>query len=142
MSHSYRQLLVWQKARSLAVALYQATETFPKSEIYGLTSQLRRAGVSVVSNIAEGQARLTKGEFRHFLGQSRGSVLELETQLDIAFELGYLNAAYHEISLRRAYEVLGLLNRLLSSLRIPVPAGETPKPVNAETRETLKPVKL
>jgi four helix bundle protein len=137
MSHSYRQLLVWQKARSLAVALYQATETFPKSEIYGLTSQLRRAGVSVVSNIAKGQGRLTKGEFRHFLGQSRGSVLEFETQLDIAFELDYLNAAYHEISLRRAYEVLGLLNRLLPSLRIPVPAGETPKPVNPETRETL-----
>jgi four helix bundle protein len=88
MSHSYRQLLVWQKARSLAVAVYQATEMFPKSEIYGLTSQLRRAGVSVVSNIAEGQGRLTKGEFRHFPGQSRGSLLELETQLDIAFELG------------------------------------------------------
>lgn len=129
MSHSYRQLLVWQKARSLAVTVYQATETFPKSEIYGLTSQLRRAGVSVVSNIAEGQGRLTKAEFRQFLGQSRGSLLELETQLDIAFELGYLNPAYHELLLDRAYEVLGLLNRLLSSLRIPVPAGETLKPV-------------
>ena len=129
MSHSYRQLLVWQKARSLAVAVYQATETFPKSEIYGLTSQLRRAGVSVLSNIAEGQGRLTKGEFRHFLGQSRGSLLELETQLDIAFELGYLNPAYHELLLHRTYEVLGLLNRLLSSLRIPVAAGETLKPL-------------
>ncbi len=129
MSHSYRQLLVWQKARSLAVAVYQATETFPKSEIYGLTSQVRRAGVSVVSNIAEGQGRLTKGEFRHFLGQSRGSLLELETQLDIAFELGYLNPSYHELLLHRTYEVLGLLSRLLSSLRIPVAAGETLKPL-------------
>jgi four helix bundle protein len=129
MSHSYRQLLVWQKARSLAVAVYQATETFPKSELYGLTSQLRRAGVSVVSNVAEGRGRLTKGEFRHFLGLSRGSLLELETQLDIAFELGYLNAAHHELLLHRGCEVLGLLNRLLSSLRIPVPAGETLKPV-------------
>ncbi len=128
MSHSYRQLLVWQKARSLAVAVYQATETFPKSETYGLTSQLRRAGVSVASNIAEGQGRLTKGEFRHFLGQSRGSLLELETQLDIASELGYLDPAYRELLQHRAYEVLGLLNRLLSSLRIPVPAGETLKP--------------
>jgi four helix bundle protein len=136
MSHSYRQLLVWQKARSLAVAVYQATETFPKSELYGLTSQLRRAGVSVVSNVAEGRGRLTKGEFRHFLGLSRGSLLELETQLDIAFELGYLNPAHHEILLQRAYEVLGLLNRLLSSLRISVPAGETLKPV-----KPLKPAK-
>ena len=129
MSHSYRQLLVWQKARSLAVAVYQATETFPKLEIYGLTSQLRRAGVSVASNIAEGQGRLTKGEFRHFLGQSRGSLLELETQLDIASELGYLDRAYRDLLQHRAYEILGLLNRLLSSLRIP------------ETCETLKPVK-
>jgi len=129
MAHSYRQLLVWQKARSLAVAVYRATETFPKSESYGLTSQLRRASVSVASNIAEGQGRLTKGEFRHFLGQARGSLLELETQFDIAFELGYLDGVFYGILRSQAYEVRGLLNRLLVSLRVAVPASDAMKPV-------------
>ena len=91
MSHSYRDLLVWQKAKSLAVHIYLQTESFPKSEIYGLTSQMRRAAISVVSNIAEGQGRLTPGEFQQFLGHSRGSLLELETQLEIACELRILD---------------------------------------------------
>jgi four helix bundle protein len=128
MAHSFRRLLVWQKARALAVAVYQATETFPKAEIYGLTSQLRRAGVSVASNIAEGQGRLTKGEFRHFLGQARGSLLELETQFEIAFDLGYLDYQSHNSLHQRAYEILGLLNRLLASLRTSVVPTETLKP--------------
>ncbi len=129
MSHSFRQLLVWQKARSLAVAVYQATETFPKSEVYGLTSQIRRASVSVVSNIAEGQGRLTRGEFRQFLGQSRGSLLELETQLEIGCELGFIDRTSHHPLQQRAFEVLGLLNRLLTSLRTTAPSSETLKPV-------------
>ena len=129
MSHSYRQLLVWQKARVLAVAVYRATQGFPKSETYGLAGQLRRASVSVASNIAEGQGRITKGEFRHFLGQARGSLLELETQLEIASDLGYLDHSSHESLQQRTYETLGLLNRLISSLRSPAPATETLKPV-------------
>ena len=132
MAHSYRQLLVWQKARFLAVAVYGATEKFPKSETYGLASQLRRASVSVASDIAEGQGRLTRGEFRHFLGQSRGSLLELETQLEIASDLGYLDQTSHEMLQQRSYEVLGLLNRLLSSLRVPVAGTETLKPVKPD----------
>lgn len=68
MSHFYRDLLAWQKARRLAVSVYQNTETFPRCEMYGLTSQIRRAAISVVSNIAEGQGRLTPGEFVQFLG--------------------------------------------------------------------------
>ena len=91
MSHGYKDLIVWQESKALAGAIYKATETFPRSELYGLSSQLRRAAVSVVSNIAEGQGRLTIGEFRHFLGQSRGSLLELETQLAIALDLNYLS---------------------------------------------------
>jgi four helix bundle protein len=71
---------VWQKAKAMAVDVYRVSESFPKAEMYGLTSQVRRAAVSVASNIAEGQGRLTKGEFTHFLGQARGSLLELETQ--------------------------------------------------------------
>ena len=116
MARSYRDLLVWQKAKGLAIEIYRQTENFPSSEKYGLTNQLRRAGVSVASNIAEGQGRLTKGEFRQFLGHARGSILEIDTQLAIAFELSYLSKTQYEFLEQKAYEVLGLLNRLLASL--------------------------
>ena len=117
MGHSYRDLIVWQKAKSLAVHIYKNTESFPKSETYGLTSQVRRAAISVVSNIAEGQARLTSGEFQQFLGHSRGSLLELETQLEIACELRLLDAEAYEALAQESYQVLGLINRLIDSLR-------------------------
>jgi four helix bundle protein len=117
MGHSYRELIVWQKARALAVQIYRQTEKFPKSEIYGITSQLRRAAVSVTSNIAEGQGRLTTGEFQQFLGHSRGSLLELDSQLAIASDLGYLPPGQYEALEHQTYQVLGLINRLLDSLR-------------------------
>jgi four helix bundle protein len=117
VARSYRELLVWQKAKALAVEIYRATEQFPRTETYGLTSQIRRAAVSVASNIAEGQGRLTLGEFLHFLGQARGSLLELETQLAIAVDLNYLKADVHGKMDHEAYQVLGLLNRLIESLR-------------------------
>jgi four helix bundle protein len=116
VARSYRELLVWQKAKSLAVHAYEATANFPKSETYGLTSQIRRASVSVASNIAEGQGRLTTGEFRHFLGQARGSLLEAETQLAFALDLCLLDETVHDTLERESYQVLGLLNRLLNSL--------------------------
>jgi four helix bundle protein len=112
-----RLLLVWQKAKALAVQVYRATEQFPKAETYGLTSQIRRAAVSVASNIAEGQGRLTSGEFLHFLGQERGSLLELDTQLAIALDLNYLKSDRYELLDHEVYQVLGLLNRLIESLR-------------------------
>jgi four helix bundle protein len=117
VARSYRELLVWQKAKALAVHIYQSTEKFPRNETYGLTSQLRRAAISVSSNIAEGQGRLTSGEFCHFLGQARGSLLELETQLDIALGLAYLDPNQQRTLAEEAYQVLGLLNRLIESLR-------------------------
>ena len=117
VGHSYRDLIVWQKAKTLAVHVYQQTEAFPKAETYGLTSQLRRAAISVVSNIAEGQGRLTSGEFQQFLGHSRGSLLELETQLEIACELRFLDSEVYENLTQKSYQVLGLINRLLDSLR-------------------------
>ncbi len=123
MSHSYKQLLVWQKGKALAVETYGATDSFPKREWYGLTSQLRRAAVSVSSNIAEGQGRLTKGEFRNFLGQARGSLLELETQLAIARDLGYLSAADHVSLEKQCDEVRRMLNGLLESLKMPASAS-------------------
>jgi four helix bundle protein len=117
MARSYRDLVVWQKAKALAVAVYRATERFPKHDLYGLTAQIRRSAVSVASNIAEGQGRLSPAEFRHFLGQARGSLLELDTQISIARDLEYLEDENHRILDDQIYAVLGLLNRLLESLR-------------------------
>ena len=117
MARSYRDLLVWQKGKALAVRIYKATETFPVSERYGLTSQLRRAAVSVPSNIAEGQGRLTRGEFRHFLSQARGSLLELDTQLAIAADLKYITPEMLHSLAHDVYQILGLLNRPVESLR-------------------------
>jgi four helix bundle protein len=117
LARSYRNLLVWRKAKSLAVLVYRQTEFFPKSETYGLISQMRRATVSVASNIAEGQGRLTIGEFQHFLGLARGSLLELDTQLDIARDLEYIDDAAFQAIDGESYQVLGLINRLLESLR-------------------------
>ena len=119
MSHRYRyrDLVVWQEARNLAVDVYRLSEQFPNNEIYGLTAQLRRVAVSVPSNIAEGQGRLTKGEFIQFLGQARGSLLEILTQLEIAVDLGYLNADDFKTIDSKTASVLRLLNGLLASLR-------------------------
>jgi four helix bundle protein len=81
VGHSYRDLIVWQKAKSLAVHVYRQTEGFPKAEMYGLTSQLRHAAISVVSNIAEGQARLTSGEFQQFLDTQEAPSSSLKPNL-------------------------------------------------------------
>jgi four helix bundle protein len=84
---SFRDLIVWQRAIELSVAIYKPTASFPREEIYGLSSQLRRASVSIASNIAEGQGRCTPGEFHQILGIARGSNLEVQTQLVIAAKL-------------------------------------------------------
>ena len=76
---SYEDLIVWQKALDLAEEIYRATRQFPKDELYGLTSQMRRAAVSIASNIAEGHERNSRGEFLQFIGHARGSLAELET---------------------------------------------------------------
>jgi four helix bundle protein len=117
VARSYRDLFPWQKARVLVANVYRVTQSFPRDEIYGLTSQVRRAAVSVVSNIAEGQGRLTSGEFLHFLGLARGSLLELDTQLTIASDLKYLGEDDHRTLGGEIYQVLGVLNRLIDSLR-------------------------
>src|SRR5579883_1069032 len=88
---SYRDLIAWRKAFDLVQAIYRATKGFPKEEIYGLTSQLRRAAVSVPSNIAEGQGRNSTREFLHHLSMAYGSLMEAETQLLIAETLDYLS---------------------------------------------------
>ena len=84
---SFRDLQVWQRSMEMTVVIYRLTQGFPREEVFGLTSQLRRAAVSIPSNIAEGQARLNTREFRQFLGIARGSNCELQTQLEIARRL-------------------------------------------------------
>ena len=102
----------------LTVHIYELTKTFPREEIYGLTSQLRRASVSVVSNIAEGRGRLSQGEFRQFLGTAQGSNFEVQTQLEVARRLGFGS----EVSLNQArklsIEVAKMLSALLASLQL------------------------
>jgi four helix bundle protein len=115
---SYRELVVWQKAIALVIDVYSITDGFPHNEIYGLTSQLRRSAVSVPSNIAEGQGRATKGEFVQFLCHARGSLFELETQIVIAKELGYLAPESEERVTAKVTEVARILNGLLTSLGI------------------------
>ncbi len=114
MKQDFRNLVAWQKAIAFVTELYRATQPFPKEEKFGLTSQLRRAAVSIPSNIAEGQGRLSRGEFRQFLGQAKGSVCEVETQPIIAQNLGYLLEP--EPLLEKLHEVARLLNGLLNSL--------------------------
>lgn len=117
MKRYYKDLIVWQKAIELVTEIYRATKPFPKEEMYGLTNQLRRAAVSIPSNIAEGQGHLSDKEFRRFLGHARGSLMELETQTYIASNLDYLTKDRTKDLLEREAEVGRLLNGLLNSLK-------------------------
>ena len=114
-SRPHRKLLAWQEAIRLTSLIYDMTRGFPSSEMHALTSQMRRAAISVASNIAEGAARGSKREFTHFLGIARGSLSELDTQFLIAHQLGYIS------SLDAADEVINrtfkLLNGLISKTR-------------------------
>ena len=87
MGQAFEDLLVWQRAMEMTVFVYEATRCFPREEIYGLTSQLRRAAVSVASNIAEGRGRISQGEFRQLLGIAQGSNYEVQTQIQVAKQL-------------------------------------------------------
>jgi four helix bundle protein len=114
---TYRDLIVWKRSIDLVTDVYRCTSKFPKEEVYGLTSQLRRAAVSIPSNIAEGQGRHSAGEFRQFLGQARGSLFEVETQILIAQQLGYLGEQEADCLLQATGEVGRILNGLYASLR-------------------------
>ncbi len=114
---SHRDLIVWQKAMVLVTSVYGLTKTFPHDEIYALTSQTRRAAVSVPANIAEGQGRRLSGEFHQFLANSRGSLMELDTHLEVASRVGYLNDEQHRAIQQDLNEVGRLLNGLMRSLK-------------------------
>jgi len=114
---AHKKLEVWQEGVTLATHIYQVTEQFPKSEVYGLTSQMRRAVVSVPSNIAEGAARNSSKEFAQFLNIAGGSLSELDTQVEIAYNLNYLNNDQRTEIDRRIDSITGKLARLITSIR-------------------------
>lgn len=117
MGQSFKDLTAWQKAIALTVAIYKLTESFPQSERYGLTDQLRRAAVSVASNIAEGYGRSTRGEYIQFLGHARGSNCEVETQLVIVAALGLGLESNRAAAEKLCSDVSRLLRGLIQSLR-------------------------
>jgi len=114
MPENYRDLIAWQKAKSLALSVYRCTRQFPRDEIYGLTSQIRRAAVSVPSNIAEGKGRRSQRELVQFLYHARGSLLELETQLSIAYNLEYLDLQVFKTLESQTKELGRILNGLIN----------------------------
>ena len=113
---SYRELIVWQRATDLAESVYTMTCGFPRQEVYGLTSQVRRSAVSVASNIAEGQGRKSTRDFLNFLSIARGSLCETETQVLLAQRLGYLKGHDGSGLLSQAAEVGRLINGLARAL--------------------------
>ena len=113
---SYRDLVVWQKAMDLVVAIYRLTDSFPSHEQYGLRAQVRNAAVSVPSNIAEGYARSHRGDYRRHLSIARGSLAETETQLILAVRLDYLDRDATLAAWDLAQEVGKMLGSLLRSL--------------------------
>jgi len=114
---SYRDLVVWQRAMDLVEEVYRCTKCFPREEIFGLISQMRRAAVSVPSNIAEGKGRFSQRELTHFLFHARGSLLELQTQISIATRLEYLSGSDATRLDDHAAEVGRLLNGLVDRFK-------------------------
>ncbi|HEY9586335.1 MAG TPA: four helix bundle protein [Candidatus Paceibacterota bacterium] len=112
----YKDLVVWQKSIELVSDIYKITKNFPKEEIFGITSQMRRAAISISSNIAEGSGRGTGKDFVHFLIISIGSALELETQIEIAFRLQLINELNYNRITSLLTEIIKMLRGLIRSL--------------------------
>jgi four helix bundle protein len=138
MKRAHHRLEAWQQALALVKTIYTTTSSFPKSELYGLTSQMRRAAVSIPSNIAEGAARETTPEFLRFLYIARGSLAELETQILISRDLGYLNDAE---SLQSDLDYIStLLNGLIRSLKTRTSQAREDLPAYDDDPETPDPL--
>jgi four helix bundle protein len=116
-TRNFRDLQVWQRSMRLAREIYLATGDFPPSEAFGLTNQIRRAASSIPANIAEGQGRGTDRSFALFIRQARGSLLELETHVELAQSLGWLSPDRSQQILQEAREITRMLNGLLRTLR-------------------------
>jgi four helix bundle protein len=117
-AETHRDLKVWRRAMDLVVDVYRCTTSFPKPEVYGLTSQMRRSAVSVPSNIAEGKGRLSRKELVQFLFRARGSLLELETQITIGQELGYLDFEDGKRLTNLTAEVGRMLNGMVNPFQL------------------------
>jgi four helix bundle protein len=117
VGESFKDLVVWQRAVQLSLAIYKLTASFPDSERFGLTNQLRRASVSVASNVAEGYGRSTKGEYLLFLGHARGSNCEVQTQLVIADGLGFGNTSARREAEGLSQEVSRMLVAIMNKLK-------------------------
>ncbi|MDD5145459.1 MAG: four helix bundle protein [Candidatus Pacebacteria bacterium] len=117
MLNSYKDLIVWQKSFELAKEIFQLTGQFPRSELYGLTDQIKRAAVSIPSNIAEGFARRSRKEYSQFIAIAFGSGAELETQILLAKDLKLVNEEKFEKSLRLLDEIMRMLNVLIRRLK-------------------------
>lgn len=113
---SYRDLLVWQKAMDLAEGCYLETKAFPREELYGMTSQIRRSAASVPANIAEGYGRDSTGAYGHFLRNAQGSIKELETHLMLSRRVGLVSAESEAVLLARADEIGRMLRALIRSI--------------------------
>ena len=115
---SYKDFTVWQRAMDLTVEIYKLVKLLPKEETYALSDQMRRAVVSIPSNIAEGQGRNSNKEFMNFVGIARGSLSELETQLQICIKLNYITEEESEDALNLCEQVGKMLTNLIKTLRI------------------------
>ncbi len=113
---SYRDLLIWQKSMDLIVDIYKVSAKFPKEEIYGLTAQIRRASISVPSNIAEGYGRRSTGDYKRFLNMALGSLFEFQTQLEVSKRLNYLGENEFEPLNELSNEIERMTNSLISKL--------------------------
>jgi four helix bundle protein len=127
MAQDYRELVVWRRAIDLTVLIYRITKSFPRNEVYGLSSQMRRAGISIASNIAEGRGRLNAREFRQFLGIARGSTCELQTQLHVAKLLGYDSDRSISEAEARSNERSKMLHAFIQKLAIVEDAPTKPR---------------
>lgn len=114
---NFKDLLVWQKSINFVTQIYRATDHFPRHEMYGLTSQIRRAAVSIPSNIAEGNSRRSIPDYLQFLKISRGSCAEVETQLIIAKNLNFISEENYLILNQNSIEITKMLNGLIKSLK-------------------------
>lgn len=114
---SFKDLIVWHRSMDLAVRIYRITQKLPASEQFGLTSQLRRASVSIPSNIAEGYGRQSTGSYRQFLSISRGSLMEIETQINICDRLKYLAQSDTENIFKEITEISKMLTSLISKIK-------------------------
>ena len=118
MAHNYKELQFWKRSKKLCVSIYQSTSNFPQEEKFGITNQIRRSAVSIPSNIAEGSSRSSIKDFRRFIEIAMGSAYELETQLSIANEIGYISDNSSKALLSELLSVIQMMSKFKSSLKL------------------------